>query len=73
MIILSQNRKRIVNFNNIISIESGKELENTLFVYGYDSVIPLGDYSKKDKKDIIRKICSAYCTEQKMFIMPEDK
>lgn len=73
MIIVSQDYMNIVNFDNVISIESGEEFGDKILACGTDYILSLGDYSIMDKKDVIRKIYKAYCSEQKMFIMPEDK
>lgn len=85
MLILNQLGNKVVNVNNVESIEIDYHLGDAYAVvlaitehdwdneYGHYASIKLGEYSTSVKAEyVIKSIYDAYANESRCFMMPED-
>lgn len=82
MIIVSQDKSVIINFNNIVSIyvirdaismEKGLENYNIDFATNYDINFVAGTYATEERaKEVLQEIINTYVRECRTYIMPED-
>ena len=77
MIIVSQDKTKIVNFDNLIQIYITQDEEETVNFIRYESVDSLyedlGEYKTEERaKEVLQEIVNTYVRECKTYIMPKD-
>lgn len=77
MIIVSQDKEKIVNFDNLTQIYITRDEEETANFIRYESVDSLyedlGQYETEERaKEVLQEIVNTYVRECKTYIMPED-
>lgn len=78
MIIVNQDKNKIVNFERIVSIWIDNPLNNDegnfeIIAETDGMSIWLGEYKKEKRaKEVLKLICYFYNSNQRMFEMPED-
>ena len=72
MLIRSQDKRILINMNNVSSIEVGDN-ELRIFAYDGEAIYYLGSYSTKEKSmKVLDMIQKAYVNEHIDYQMPED-
>lgn len=77
MIIVSQDKEKIVNFDNLTQVYITQDEEETAYFIRYESVDSLyddlGKYKTEERaKEILRDIAHWYEIDAKVYNMPED-
>ena len=77
MLILSQDKTKIVNFDNLIQIYITQDEEETANFIRYESVDSLyddlGEYKTEERaKEVLQEIVNTYVRECKTYIIPKD-
>lgn len=77
MIIVSQDKTKIVNFDNLIQVYITQDEEETANFIRYESVDSLyedlGEYKTEERaKEVLQEIVNTYVRECKTYIMPKD-
>ena len=77
MIIVSQDKTKIVNFDNLIQIYIIQDEEETANFIRYESVDSLyedlGEYKTEERaKEVLQEIVNTYVRECKTYIIPKD-
>ena len=77
MIIVSQDKTKMVNFDNLIQIYITQDEEETANFIRYESVDSLyedlGEYKTEERaKEVLQEIVNTYVRECKTYIMPKD-
>ena len=77
MIIVSQDKEKIVNFDNLTQVYITQDEEETAYFIRYETVDSLyedlGEYDTEERaEEILRDIAHWYEIEAKVYRMPEE-